>query len=1276
MRRGPLALAAALALLLILIGGQWLTVGAGSGVDPPGRLGQGTQLSPTAGKPSSTAAGVMTLATEAGRRYLLAGGSGLDAGDWNRVIVLFDDTPQAGSRLLADLGSSAQVTRRFSRLIHGLALRFVQAGGPGDRQGADWPEDPALAALRAHPGVRAVYPDARVRVSLRDSVPLIGAPQIWALSDGTGWPVTGRGVRVAIVDTGVDYTHPALGGCLGPGCKVAGGYDLVHNDGDPQDDHGHGTHVAGILAADGLLRGVAPGAELLAYKALDENGVGYASDVIAALEQAVAAGADVINLSLGAPGEADDPVSLAAQAAAEQGVVVVAAAGNNGSRPGSVESPAVAHGVIAVAAASKGDTLADFSGRGPVADTFALKPDLAAPGVEISATVPASGSLAAPGGWQAASGTSMAAPHVAGAAALLCQLHGDWGPAEVKAALMNYALDLGVDLFAQGAGRLDLAPLVHPPLLAVPGSLSFGLPLLDGTQLLTVTVRNLTTTTLTVTPSLALAHVADGMAQPISPTVPVTYGAVFPRSLALEPGSSRVLSVALEIPPVATDGYYQGHLHFHAAEAPLRARVAVAFALLSRATLCVSDETGAEIAGWGHMAVLARAGEFPFVVGSASPRLPAFFALPAGEYYAQAYGRFGLYDHLLIPGLPQQVPYLLVQPVTIAPHAAQTITLSLAQARDYWLDATGPAGGPVFVNAWAASLRHGRGESGWLTRLGQSYVGILNTDLPEQWPAGFPLRLSDTPPGITFTLALQAVGFSERYRGFVERQGSTWPAGPVRDFGFPLVGSADRGELLAWERPALDASTPTTFALARDEAVTYTVTANLPCRLDAPWLGWEAGGVGWFYPPSGARSGLEPLGIGIDKTWTVQGEHHFLYRTGIEGCAAVFHVPFYTPDWGRLLPWDEDQDVLVPDETALHPFSADANAVTPGIGPFYPALVFDNGPDLLQMRYPLLSGMDGTAVVWGRIPPTYTLSLGGAPVDTGTLPEFDLLPTPLRRWPGLAPGAYVLAVTHAAPAAGIGPGLIRAGFGLPGGSQANEDLNPPQLLGLDLPQRFDPATAVTVTWTFSDRELVTLTATARLGGGAWQPLAVELAAGQDGTDRYQARIVPQGAVTLSLAYTATDTAGNWLAWQPGHSATALGQVPVSLTFELDPPRLPWSHQPVTVRLVGSLLGQDGRPLAGTPAWVKLKAGGHFVGYVRDLTGTPGSYHTGQIDFAWTFVPTRLAEHPGALAIDLEFDTGLYTPQRASRTLELVPALYLPLIFKGSPAARGEGMEGP
>lgn len=94
MRRGPLALAAALALLLILIGGQWLTVGAGSGVDPPGRLGQGTQLSPTAGKPSSTAAGVMTLATEAGRRYLLAGGSGLDAGDWNRVIVLFDDTPR------------------------------------------------------------------------------------------------------------------------------------------------------------------------------------------------------------------------------------------------------------------------------------------------------------------------------------------------------------------------------------------------------------------------------------------------------------------------------------------------------------------------------------------------------------------------------------------------------------------------------------------------------------------------------------------------------------------------------------------------------------------------------------------------------------------------------------------------------------------------------------------------------------------------------------------------------------------------------------------------------------------------------------------------------------------------------------------------------------------------------------------------------------------------------------------------------------------------------
>lgn len=237
-----------------------------------------------------------------------------------------------------------------------------------------------------------------------------------------------------------------------------GGYDFVNDDGDPMDDQGHGTHVAGIVGADGLLQGVAPGADLLAYKVLDADGTGYASDVIAGLERAVADGAAVINLSLGARGAADDPVSLAAQAAVDQGCVVVAAAGNGGPMAATVEAPAIAPGVIAVAASSKEDVLAEFSGRGPMPDTFALKPDLAAPGVQISSTIPTSGPVSDPSGWLAADGTSMAAPHVSGAAAMLMARFSEFigQPRRIKEILCKSATDLGRERCFQGNGMLDV----------------------------------------------------------------------------------------------------------------------------------------------------------------------------------------------------------------------------------------------------------------------------------------------------------------------------------------------------------------------------------------------------------------------------------------------------------------------------------------------------------------------------------------------------------------------------------------------------------------------------------------------------------------------------------------------------------------------------------------------------------------------------------------------------------------------------------------------------
>jgi hypothetical protein len=655
--------------------------------------------------------------------------------------------------------------------------------------------------------------------------------------------------------------------------------------------------------------------------------------------------------------------------------------------------------------------------------------------------------------------------------------------------------------------------------------------------------------------------------------------------------------------------------------------------------------------------VLARASG-DFVVSNVPLQLPVTFTVPSGDYYAQAFGRFGLYDHLLIPGTPPQVPYAIVQPETVVSHSVQTLTLALADTRPYWLEAVDVDGNPAFVNAWAASFSSRNGEEPWLTRLGQSYIRVLSTDLPADWPAGFPLRLSDTPPGVAFSLSLHGVAFSPAYQDFVVRHGSAWPADPTGgSSGFPLTGSADRIEYLAWKRPVLDASSPPTFTVSIADVTRYEAHTDIPGLLGTPWLGWETDGEGWIYPPTGAGSSLEPVAPGLTRTVMVAGAHHALLWAGDLARYRIFQRPFYTPDWTQTYAWDRDPDVRFPDETALQPLPPGEGAFTLGAGPLYPALAFDNRPGTVQVRHPLLAGATGSPVSWGAEAPAYTLTLGETAVASGTLPEHDWVPSPLRRWADLPSGAYELTITPTIASTGIEPGTIRAGFHLTDSPGA--DLNPPQVLDLSMPQRFEPNAALTATWTVSDANPVALAAAVRLGDAPWAPLSVEFL----GEGRYEGRLQPGGALTVSLAYTATDAVGNWLTWEAETGATALAQVPVTLTFELDPPGVPWSRRPVTVRLVGSLLGPGGQPLAEAPTWLRLRAGGQFVGYVRDLTGSPGAYHTGAIDFAWSFIPADLADAPGSLPLCLEFDAGLYAPRTVTRTLNLVPPFYLPVIIR-------------
>ncbi len=252
---------------------------------------------------------------------------------------------------VVDSPAEIALTHDYYTLFHGVALANVST------------ED--LNALKQLPEVKGIYPVYRVHTLLDLSLPLINVTTSREYDTQKNKCILvgskcieGSGVKVAIIDTGIDYLHPDLGGCFGTSCKVASGWDFVNNDSDPMDENGHGTHVAGIVAANGGVQGVAPNATLIAYRVLDENGYGSWTNILAGLERSVDPNqdgdfsdrADIISMSLGGPGNPDDLISRAVDRAVKLGSSVVIAAGNNGPYRESIGSPGTAQEAITVGA--------------------------------------------------------------------------------------------------------------------------------------------------------------------------------------------------------------------------------------------------------------------------------------------------------------------------------------------------------------------------------------------------------------------------------------------------------------------------------------------------------------------------------------------------------------------------------------------------------------------------------------------------------------------------------------------------------------------------------------------------------------------------------------------------------------------------------------------------------------------------------------------------------------------------------------------------------------
>lgn len=530
------------------------------------------------------------------------------------------------SKVISDLQgkvSEAKINREYDYVFSGFSVEL-----PAN-------EIPKLLTV---PGVKAVYPNVEYTVdtisaeeisaeafspAMMDSAPFIGSDLAWEAG------FTGEGVTVAIIDTGTDYTHPDLKHAFGD----YKGWDFVDNNDAPQetppgDPRGgstnHGTHVAGTVAANGQIKGVAPDATLLAYRVLGPGGSGTTENVVAGIERAVQDGADIMNLSLGNTlNNPDWATSIALDWAMAEGVVAVTSNGNSGPNNWTVGSPGTSREAISVGATrlpynvytseiftsegveypsakvmgfpseeellalngeefefvyvglgypqdfegkdlegkialisrgefafvdkatnaknagavgaiifnnvagehpdvpgmavptikttladgqkllaeleagnntvsfniqfayEVGETVADFSSRGPVTLTWMIKPDVSAPGVNITSTIPTH-NPANPHGYGAFQGTSMAAPHVAGAAALLLQANPSWDVDEVKAALMNTAEDMinpatgeSYPHNTQGAGSIRVNDAINTKTLVTPGSHSFGTFLKD-----------------------------------------------------------------------------------------------------------------------------------------------------------------------------------------------------------------------------------------------------------------------------------------------------------------------------------------------------------------------------------------------------------------------------------------------------------------------------------------------------------------------------------------------------------------------------------------------------------------------------------------------------------------------------------------------------------------------------------------------------------------------------------------------------------------------------
>jgi len=539
--------------------------------------------------------------------------------------------------------------------------------------------------LARNPQVDHIWLDRKFQANLDQSVEIIKDPTEWTnIESQFGRSINGSGVKIAILDTGIDSTHPDFYFLNGTS-KIAGAISFTGES--TNDGFGHGTHCASIAAgtgaaSSGLYIGVAPQATLYNIKVLNNHGEGYESWIISGIQWAVDQGANILSMSFGVLTTSDgtDPLSTTVNWATEQGAICVVAAGNSGSEMYTMTPPGIAELAITVGASTKNDNVASFSSRGPTNDNR-IKPDVLAPGVNIVAARAAGTSMGTPISqyYTRASGTSMATPHVAGAAALLLDANPSLNPAQMKRALTNYAKDVSSNVFEQGSGRIDVCRASNASVIAN-HSISFGRVNLNTTYTRIVTFQNFANRTVSVSLNTEAWQIPDKTVYHVT--------SLNTSSFTLSYGATKKVELSLNPNEILPCGYFEGRIT--ATFDGVNIKTPFFFCIMSQLNVEITDENNSKLMA-AFVLIDTQSG---VTKAYASERASAQFLIPKGDYIVQA---MNVYAWSPSGVFNARISFIVHEKFSVEASETIHLRLSLASARKLDVQSTDMEGNPLHL---------------------------------------------------------------------------------------------------------------------------------------------------------------------------------------------------------------------------------------------------------------------------------------------------------------------------------------------------------------------------------------------------------------------------------------------------------------------------------------------------------------------------------------------------------------------------------------------------